>query len=290
MKTNIVYNANCFNILKDIDNESIDCIITDPPYGYLDHRLDVDFDYNKFFKESYRILKKNSFICFFGRGERYYKWINKCIELGFKFKESICWDKGNGSTPTLNMLRQHEDAVIFVKGKKNLNKVYIDKIEYDLNSNEIQRLVNDIKRLTTKLKSINTLEEWEEFKRGSYKTNSPTKHCITTKITTTKDRAFSTLQTYSKGKLLTDIIRVNREHYNFKHPTQKPIELMNILIKLLSNKKELVLDPFAGSGSTGISCIRNNRNYIMIELLNDYYNIIMNRIKKEKLDLFRNED
>lgn len=62
------------------------------------------------------------------------------------------------------------------------------------------------------------------------------------------------------------------------HPTQKPIFLMEELIKIFTNKDDVVLDPFMGSGSTGIACIRQNRNFIGIELERDYYNMAYKRI------------
>ena len=66
---------------------------------------------------------------------------------------------------------------------------------------------------------------------------------------------------------------------NKVHPTEKPIELMDLNINNSSNKNDLVLDPFMGSGSVALSCINNKRNYIGFEIDKDYYNIINNRIK-----------
>jgi site-specific DNA-methyltransferase (adenine-specific) len=71
------------------------------------------------------------------------------------------------------------------------------------------------------------------------------------------------------------------------HPTVKPIALMEYLIKLVSREGATVLDPFMGSGTTGIACIKNNRNFIGSELDKEYYKISSNRIKKNKqLELF----
>jgi len=62
------------------------------------------------------------------------------------------------------------------------------------------------------------------------------------------------------------------------HPTQKPVFLMEELVKIFTNKDNIVLDPFMGSGSTGIACIRQNRNFIGIELDETYYNMAYKRI------------
>lgn len=64
------------------------------------------------------------------------------------------------------------------------------------------------------------------------------------------------------------------------HPTQKPVELLEYLIKTYTNENETVLDNCMGSGSTGVACINTNRNFIGIELLKEYYDIAVNRIKE----------
>lgn len=66
-----------------------------------------------------------------------------------------------------------------------------------------------------------------------------------------------------------------------KHPTQKPIALMEHFIQLLSNEGDVVLDPFMGSGSTGVAAVRNHRNFIGVELDPEYYAIAQNRINEE---------
>jgi site-specific DNA-methyltransferase (adenine-specific) len=70
-----------------------------------------------------------------------------------------------------------------------------------------------------------------------------------------------------------------------KHPTQKPVELLEYLIKTYTNENELVLDNCMGSGSTGVSCINTNRNFIGIELDENYFNIAQNRINAAKENL-----
>ena len=64
------------------------------------------------------------------------------------------------------------------------------------------------------------------------------------------------------------------------HPTEKPVELMKILIENSSNKDDIVLDCFMGAGSTGIACIETNRNFLGIEIDKKYYDIAMERIKE----------
>lgn len=68
-----------------------------------------------------------------------------------------------------------------------------------------------------------------------------------------------------------------------QHPTQKPTELIERLIKKFSDEGDIVLDPFLGSGTTAMACINTNRNYIGFELDENYYNIAINRIKESEV-------
>lgn len=76
-----------------------------------------------------------------------------------------------------------------------------------------------------------------------------------------------------------DVIEVKPIHYKMKHPTEKPVELMERLINLVSNQEHTILDCFMGSGSTGVACINTNRNFIGIELDKKYFDIAKERIE-----------
>ena len=66
------------------------------------------------------------------------------------------------------------------------------------------------------------------------------------------------------------------------HPTQKPVDLMEYLIEVSSNENDIVLDPFMGSGSSGVACVHTNRNFIGMELDKDYFEIAKKRIDAEQ--------
>jgi site-specific DNA-methyltransferase (adenine-specific) len=179
MNQQSIIHGDCLEVMKNMDDSSIDCIITDPPYGYLNHRLDKPFDENEFFKQCFRILKQNSFLCFFGRGSFFYRWNCICSEIGFKFMEELVWDKSQNSNPMHRLQRIHETIAVYVKGKKQLNKVRINKIEYDINSNQVQKLQNDLRMLVNGIKKIKTKKDFDEFMKGDYKFARVIKHSIT---------------------------------------------------------------------------------------------------------------
>lgn len=280
MELNKIYNIDCLEFMKGMESNSVDLVLTDPPYLYLKHKLDRAFDEELFFSEAFRILKDDSFICYFGRGASFYKWGYICQQLGFEFLEELIWDKVRISSPFGNIMRQHETIAVWRKGSKQLNKIHIDKIEYDLQSGEVQKLISDNKRIMSDLKKINTFEDFEKWK--TEKTETKHKHSITAGDIKKAQRGLSTLKSYQNGKVLSSIIRVNREHYTMEHPTQKPLELMDILVKLCSSENEIIFDPFLGSGSTAIACLNTNRNYIGCEIDKEYFEIATKRIENQK--------
>jgi site-specific DNA-methyltransferase (adenine-specific) len=150
---NQIFHDDCFNILKTIPDNSVDAVITDPPYGYLKHKLDCLFDAQLLFSECFRVLKDTGFLLFFGRGVPLSKWNVICDELGFIFKEELFWYKKQASNRMNPLLRVHELANLFGKEKSKLNKVFIDKIEFDqifapVNINEdYKRILNSIKKI-----------------------------------------------------------------------------------------------------------------------------------------------
>lgn len=83
------------------------------------------------------------------------------------------------------------------------------------------------------------------------------------------------------GKRLPDVIQAKRTG-NKLHPTQKPVDLLEIFIKQSTNENDVILDSFMGSGSTGVACMNTNRKFIGIELDKGYFNVAKERIENIK--------
>lgn len=286
----ILKQGDCLELIKSIPDKSVDMIFTDPPYLYLKHKLDASFPEQKFFEECFRVLKNDSILAFFGRGKSFYRWNYICEQVGFEFKEEIIWYKKYCSSPVLTLQRVHETISVLQKGNKNLNKVFIDKIESDSQLNP-QAIENDLKRIISELKKIKTYEDFQNFMKGVYlDTRKKTGITIGTHLKN-KNRGYQTFDVHNRGKILSSIIAVGREHYTMKHPTQKPIELLEKIILLCSNEKDLILDPFMGSGATGKACKITNRDFIGFEILPEYFEIAKKLIHEEieKTEMFVNE-
>ncbi|MFM6347097.1 MAG: DNA-methyltransferase, partial [Dolichospermum sp.] len=277
-----VIHGDCFDVLMNIPDGSIDAVITDPPYKYLNHKLESDWDEKAFFTHCFRVLKKDGMLCFFGAKESYFRWNVIAMDLGFNFKEQIIWDKVRVSNPMSNLPRSHENISIFTKGKGTIKKVRIDKLEYDSIGNS-KSLVKDIKRIISTLNGINTLEDFILFKQSKY--GKSERHFRKSKVTVSGsiydfDRGSLTYKSLIEGRIFPSIFRCLNDHYNYQHPTQKPLLLISKLIEMLTDEGGTVLDPFAGSGTTAVACKELGRNYICIEKELEYYQIACNRINQ----------
>lgn len=278
---NSIIFGDCQIELEKLEDNSVDCIITDPPYRYLEHKLDSDFDREKVFNELYRVLKNNSFICIFGRGAKLCEDVVCMEKQGFKFKEEVVWNKNQTTTPHLPIGRQHELCFILAKGKPTLNRVYIDYADYCIDNNQIKNLKRAYKEIQALIneKNIDKLKKYFKTGKIDYDKINKTRFAITTGMKYTRDRRLGSLLLNERGTLLRSIITVKREK-GYTVPTQKPLELLRRLLLLTSKENDIILDPFCGSGSLGIACLETNRDFYLIEKDKEYYSIAKKNINE----------
>lgn len=330
--------GDCTELMKNIPSESVDAIITDPPYLYLkNQKLDKPFNEEVFFNEAKRVLKKSGFIVMFGRGSAFYRWNTRLADLGFTFKEEIIWNKVMTTSPVLPLSRIHETISIFCKGKGKINKCRIPYLE--MKGHDIGAIKQDIKRLLSVFsndKSLEAVRIYLETAERNYEETIFTKNnnmlfsqkvkgddravcsiaCMKEGLkeksiirndrqlisTMTKneisvkknvlsgDRACNCMQSITAGFNEKSIIQQNREHYTMQHPTQKPVRLMERLMQLVTKEGDLVIDPFMGSGSTGLAALNLTRRFIGMELDDAYLGIaktrLENALKEKQQDLF----
>lgn len=266
-----LYNEDNLKIMKTLSDESIDVICIDPPYLYLkNQKLERVFDELKFFSECKRLLTKNGFIVMFGRGESFYRWNTLLADLGFVFKEEIVWDKSYVSSPVTPISRVHETIVIYSKENGSINPCrvpYIEQKEFNHDS-----LIADIKRIKSSLKNSNSFDaiinyienNIVDFGKDKIMGNNTTVQGIIKD----QDRGLKTYQSISNGLKEKSIIKSKREHYSSIHPTQKPVRLLERLLKLvipMKNKKIVVADWFSGSNSCCEAVINLQSEYPEIE-------------------------
>jgi DNA modification methylase len=149
-----LFNEDCFDRLKQIDDDSIDAIITDPPYGILNHKIETNIDIERLMKEWQRVLKNNGFLVYFGRQPTFTEWNHTAFKY-FKYKKEIIWYKKQRSTPNNDIGNYFENIMVCSKGNNTakFNKTYIPYTDV-LNS---MSDFNDRGRFNKLLSSFNVL-------------------------------------------------------------------------------------------------------------------------------------
>ena len=237
--------GDCLELMKDIPNKSIDMILCDLPYGTTACKWDVIIPFEPLWKQYNRVIKDNGAIVLFATQPFTTLLIGSNIKC---YKHSWVWHKknaGNILVAKYQPLKTTEDIVVFSKSGKRVNYYPIMTSGHKDRSKEKPRRKRS--DLFSGIKS-------GEFKEGTNKKPDERypKHLIEFSNASQKDRL---------------------------HPTQKPVNLLEYLIKTYTKEGETVLDNCMGSGSTGVACINTNRNFIGIELDENYFNIAKERIE-----------
>lgn len=279
MNINKIYNEDCQEGIKRIPDASVDCIITDPPYLYLKgQKLEREFNEKQLFSDFKRVLKKDGFIVLFGRGTSFYRWNTILAELGFEFKEEIVWNKCYCSSPLMAISRVHETISIHSRNG-SINKVKVPYLE--MKGHDIDAIKTDINRLLTTYSNPASLVAVKKYIESNQLTFDGEYNAGVTITSGRKrvNRCVSTINTIQEGMNEKDIIRIRRDHYNQIHPTQKPVRLLERLLALTTHSGDVVLDPFAGSCSTGEACVNKGLKYILFEIDKEYYQDGVDRMK-----------
>lgn len=250
IEENKLYHGDCFRLMRDIPDKSIDLILSDPPYACLNKnnkaaRWDKEIDLQELWKQYGRIIKDNGAILLFAFGIFDAKLILSNPKL---WKTTLIWDKVR-KTGFLNAkkmpMRQHENIEVFYKQQPTYNP----------------QMVKCEPRQRNHSRGNGTHKETNR----NYGKYGKAEDIIT------DEKYPSSIITFAKGHGKEDWL----------HPTAKPIELLRFLIRTYSNEGDLVLDNFAGSGSTCIAAIRENRKFIGMEMDKYFFEVADERIKNE---------
>lgn len=252
-----LYHGDCLDVLPTLADGSISACITDLPYGCLNKgnkhaQWDKEIDFDALWAQLLRVCKPNAAIVLFGQGLFSAKLMMSQPKL---YRYSLVWDKINRPTGFLDARRKplkiHEDILVFYRSLPTYNP---------------QMTVGD--KVHSRGKCGNGLGGGKNRCYGDFK---------------------QTEAVLTNEKYPNTICRFAKEHRNFNHPTQKPVALLEYLIRTYSNEGDAVLDCTMGSGSTLVACANTGRKGVGIELMEEYYNIAVKRVKdavaQPKLDL-----
>ena len=247
-------NADCLQAMRDIPDGSVDMVLTDPPYGTTACKWDTAISFEPMWKHLKRITKSNGAIVLTASQPFTSALIMSNVKM---FKYDWIWNKSR-PTGVLNAkkqpLRDKEDVLVFYKTQCTYNP---------------QGLVDVNKEVGT----------------GATRANQNGN--ATGKILQTESRKY----TQEKGNYPRQVQRFANAGKTV-HPTQKPVALMEYLIRTYTNEGETVLDFTMGSGTTGVACANLARSFIGIEMDADYFALASKRIQgaheapqKSRLDL-----
>ena len=289
VKKNIAIFGDCINEMKNIKDETIDLIIADPPYWKVigqkwDYQWRTEEDYVKWsiewITEATRILRKGGTFYLFGYFRTLALLVPYFKNIQLELRQQIIIDKGMRSVSgraTKNYKifpNVTESALMIIKDSKPFirNLLRNRQKELGLSSKEINEKLG--------VKS-NGGGMWSIYSGDNVCEQVPTKELWLKLQEILKiDIEYDTIsQTFNPQMGLTDVWR-DIDFYSETrcHPTQKPSKLIERVIKASSNDGNLILDPFAGSGSTAMAALSLNRNFIVIENDENYFKTIQRRI------------
>ena len=245
--------GDCLEVMKSIPDGSIDAIITDPPYGTTACKWDSVIDFKLMWEQLNRIIKPNGAIVLFG-SEPFSSALRMSNIKNYKY--DWIWNKVSPSghlNAKIMPMKSHELVSVFYNKPPTYNQQRREPNE------------NSHGRGT---KYLNVVRDIKESTYGAV---------LQSKENKSADGLCSPIS----------IIKFSRGNgRNTLHPTQKPIALMEYLIKTYTNENETVLDFTMGSGSTGVAAKNLNRNFIGIEQDENYFKIAEQRIKETEYKLF----
>ena len=241
-----LYNGDCLEVMDKLISEGVkvDMILADLPYKETGNKWDNKLiDTGVLFEKFEELITEQGAIVLTATMKFATELITKGNHL---YKYDWVWEKDNGTNaPNVNLqpFRVHEFILVFGKGRVT-------------NGKRTPMLYNPQKT------------EGKPYTQKSGKVSENWKGGLKNIITKNVDgmRHPKTIQKFTRDKGL--------------HPTQKPVEMLEFLVKTYTDKEMTVLDPTMGSGSTGVACVNTNRKFIGIELDEDYFNIAKERINK----------
>ena len=278
-----LYNADSLTKLTEFEDNSIDCVIIDPPY-FIDgmgNNWDVQsledkakkanvigsmpvgmkFDpkqgielqdfISKISKEIYRILKPGGFYLCFSQARLYHRMAMGIESCNFEIRDMLIWKRDNQPKA---FSQAH-----FVK-KMKIPEEEKEKIISSLNNRKTPQLRQEAEPivLAQKPKEDTFVRNWMKYGVG----------------------LIDVSQTLEDGKFPSTIMEIEKEKSKIPHFTVKPVKLIEHLIKIFTKENDIILDCFMGSGTTGIACLNTNRDFIGIELSPQYFELAQTRIKE----------
>ena len=243
--------GNCLELMQTIEDQSVDMILCDLPYGTTACRWDTVIPFGPLWDHYKRIIKPTGAIVLFGCQPFTSLLIGSNLAM-FKYEWIWIKNRSTGHVHSKNKpMKKHENIVVFSAGaiahrtQSNRRMTYYPQ--------GLQEMPSDTLRIRR--------DKGDDTFMGARQSHKPTPYTHTGYPVSTLDFA----------------IEMKKDRY---HPTQKPVALLEFLIKTYTLEDEVVLDNCMGSGSTGVACLNTGREFLGIELDEHYFTVASQRIEK----------
>lgn len=231
--------------MKDLPDGSVDCVVCDPPYGTTPLEWDTILPFEKLWSEYDRVVKKNGAVVVFSQ-EPFATYLRMSNIANYRY--DWYWEKER-LTNVFQVKRRCGKTV------ENIVVFYREQCVYNPQKNP-----RTGKKVTNK---IGSGAKWSVTQAGNVPVTKPFEY---------EDDG---------TRHPTQILRIPRDNMRKRlHPTQKPEELIEFLVRTYTNENDLVLDNCMGSGTTGVACLKSNRRFIGMELDETYYEMARKRMEE----------
>lgn len=314
MKPIELWQGDCLELMKNIPDGSVDLVLTDPPYGTVKGmpidgwkrkqdcaEWDLTIDTETMFAEISRVLRQNGKAILFSQEPYTSRLITSAIpSLPFAYR--AMWYKNlhaNALLAKSAMVSRYEDICIFTKPHdaectNELRDYFKRVLEFigaktckEINARLGHRKAEHCFYVTGRGKgstqfSLCTEQTYSEVVSvfGIDKMNGFLPYAELARL---NEKYTATFNLWQGGKSKSNVLEYKKDGNGY-HPTQKPVLLLEDLIKTYSNEGNTVLDFTMGSGSTGVACVNTNRHFIGIELDEGYFNIAKKRVVEAYAD------
>ena len=302
-----LYKGDCLIESDKIENGSVDLILTDLPYGNMNtdggrklgiNGWDLAIEPKKVYDIANRILRKNGKMVLFSQEPYTTKLITEAIP-NIPYNYSMIWEKdnfANALSAKKAPVNYYEDILVFSKSEDvttNPIKEYTNKIRAFINKKNCD-IYDDFKNDGFKKYAVKDTFNSDKARRYNFHTLETYNNLIELysidkmcgfmdyegayKIYKDfENKTLSTFNLWEGNKYKSNILKYKKD-YDGHHPTQKPVLLLEDLIKTFSNENDLVVDLTMGSGSTGVACKNTNRDFVGIEMNDEYFKIACERL------------
>lgn len=235
--------GDCLEVMESLEDKSINMILCDLPYGTTTCKWDTIIAFEPLWEQYNRIIKDNGAIVLFAKQPFASKLVNSNLKM---FRYELIWEKEKGTdfgNANRKPLNAHENICVFYRKQPTYNVLY---------------------------------EKGKPYYKKNY--NNKTNHNDKLTFLSSKEGIWDNQGKRNPKSVIKIASDTSKGKGSSLHPCQKPIQLLEWLIKSYTNENDTVLDNTMGSGSTGVACINTNRKFIGIEKDKKYFDIAYNRI------------